>query len=206
MVAQPGPTIYPTVSDDSDSTYMYADTNASGTYTFFSDQGDTPTDFATILTIAVNIRYGWSATPTNTTWDAILAHITKSDGTTFLAGGDLVSTPQTIVNPPDTDATIRTTGAVGFVAVDTAATKTDWDGMQLHIGVVRTRSKGGGTEQQRIYETYITGTYTPSTPASPRETRTFRRVLQAVNRAGSFAVGQSGVLVPERRILVPVRG
>lgn len=198
--------------DASDATYGFVSTNASGTYARSMPFDSVPSDIASVTALSVLVRYGWSATPTNTTWDqagstanGIEARIVASDLTTILAANLSGGTLQEVVGLP-TATTPTNSPTVPFNYVNTGASQAQWDSARIQVQINRTRSKGGGTEEQRIYEVTITGTYTPTAPASPRETRTFRRVLQAVNRAGSYIVGPSGVLVPDRRILVPVRG
>jgi len=72
-----------------------------------------------------------------------------------------------------TTTTPTTSSVIQFTGVDTAASKTDWDGAVVRIYFDITRNKGGDSLTERVFAAQITGTYTvAATPvraaASPR--------------------------------------
>lgn len=158
------------LSDDADGTFDGQNTNASGGYEYGRDLADTPANFVSMDAIAIQYRYGWSGTPSNTTWDDVRARIVTSDGATVLAGqaSTLIDAWVTIA-ANITTTTPTNSSAVSMPYVNTGATKAQWDGAILQIKWDRTRSKGGSTEVARVYEAWITGTYTsgPITGVAP---------------------------------------
>jgi hypothetical protein len=120
-----------------------------------------PSDFKTMNSLSIQLRFGWSATPTNTTWPLLAAKIVNSGVTeTILAaatsGGDYQSIQTNITTTTATNSSV-----ISFSFLDTAAEKSLWDNNAfVLIGIDRVRNKGGGTEEQRVYALSLTGEYT----------------------------------------------
>lgn len=166
------------LGDNSDSTFGEATTNATGNYSMDWELDDMPGDFASMDSLAIVLRYAWSATPTNTTWDSLQVGVYRSDGTT-----QLVSSTWTVVASSITTTTPTNSSSTPLATV-TAGDKTIWDGARVRIRIVRTRNKGGGSEGQRVYEADLSGTYTTTGP-TPRP-QPFRMTLQAAHRASGW--------------------
>jgi hypothetical protein len=167
-----------TLGDNNDGTYGEVTNNADGNYTQgwqLDDPTTADTDFGTMDDLACVVRYGWSATPTNTVWEnpsaggteGITVYITTSDAATQLAGASSsLADGEEIVAAP-TAETPTNSSSVGFTYVNTTATAAQWDGAIVVITIGRNRSKGGGSEGQRIYEVDFTGNYSiASTPGT----------------------------------------
>ena len=149
------------LSDDSDTTYDGQNTNSSGTYEYGRELGNMPTDFAHMDTITSTYRRAWESAPSNSTWDSTSMRIMRSDGTTPLAGNS-VSPYWILVEATVNATTPANSGPAGGWWVDTSADKSVWDSAIIQYRVTRTRSKGGDSLGQRIYEISINGTYTQS--------------------------------------------
>jgi hypothetical protein len=147
------------LDDSSDATFGEVTTNTTGSYGESFALADMPADFGNATSISHSVRYAWSATPTATTWDTLAIRIVSSDGSVILAAADSGGAYATVASSITT-TTPTTSAATGFAYVNTAATKAQWDGALVQIGIARTRSKGGGSEGQRVYEAFITGAYT----------------------------------------------
>ena len=150
------------LADDSDATYGEVSTNVQGNYGESFALGDTPADFATMLTALFSVRYAWSATPTSTTWNFIDARIVS--GATVLAAADSGGAMQRFVSSITATSPTTSTPA-SFSYVNTAADQTAWDAAIIQVELYRTKIKGGGTEGMRVHEVYVTGTYTATAPS-----------------------------------------
>ncbi len=147
------------LSDDADGTFDGQNTNSSGTYQYGRELANTPADFKSMDTVSCQLRYGWQSAPNNSTWDTLSARIMASDGTTVLAAATSGGAFKQIA-APGTTATPTNSSVVGFDYVNTGATKAQWDGALIQVQWVRTRSKGGDSFGCRVYEGWVTGTYT----------------------------------------------
>jgi hypothetical protein len=114
-----------------DSKYIYVDTNASvSTYATF--KLDTmPSDFGSMDTLSVNLRYFRSAGTVTNIWDYISIRVVKS------GGSDLVSTY--VIEPHPGPTTPTNTGVLNFTGVNTSDSKADWDGARVTISLGTTR-------------------------------------------------------------------
>jgi hypothetical protein len=140
-----------------DTDFGFVNTNTTGTYTQGYELGDMPSDFDNMTsTLAIQLRYGWSATPSNTTWPSLTARIVS--GSTILAaatsGGDFQSIATSITTTTPTNSS-----AISFSYVNTSASKSDWDAAVVEILIERSRSKGGSTNEQRVFALSVTGQY-----------------------------------------------
>ena len=156
------------LGDNSDATYGYYSTSADVQVDQGWELANVDADLGTMLTLSVILRYGWSATP-NDIWQLAAAPGTAGlqcriiSGATILAAADAGGAFATIVAAPASDATIRNSSAYVFSTsgyLNTAADKTAWDAAVVEIRIARDKVKGGGTEEQRVYEADFTGTYT----------------------------------------------
>lgn len=155
-----------TIAGAEDGDYIYVNQNASGIYSTYYPLQDVPTDFSSISSLQVRLRYGWSATPTNTNWDNLYARIETSGGT-ILAAADAGGTYQTVVSSITT-TTATNSSNVAFSYVNTGASKADWNDAWFRIGVVRTKIKGGGSQEQRIYAAEVSGVYNEAAPVTTK--------------------------------------
>ena len=130
--------------------------NSTGDY----DQGwalaDMPSDFASMSTLSIQLRYGWDDAPGLSDWTALEARIMS--GTTVLAGstsgGGFQSVATNITTTTPTNSAV-----ISFAYVNADADKSTWDAGVLEIRIGRNRNKGGSTAEQRVYATQATGTY-----------------------------------------------
>jgi hypothetical protein len=124
-----------------------------------------PGDFGDMIDLAFRVRYGWSATPTNTTWPVLSARLVTDDNAVVLAANASGGGFQTFVSNI-TDTTPTNCTSTGFTYVNTGASKTNWDNAKLEIRITRDRTKGGGTEGQQIYAAEVTGNYNEAGPGA----------------------------------------
>lgn len=152
-----------TIAAADDADFAVDTSNTSGTTTL--DQGyildNKPTDFITMATVSVQLRYGWAAAFSNRTWDTLAARI--MNGTQVLAGSSSGGGFQTVASSITT-TTATNSAVTAFTYVNTTATKTDWDAAVLEMRIVSTRSGGGSSIGRRIYAAEITGTYNAYRP------------------------------------------
>lgn len=178
------------LGDNSDATYGGNNNNSTGEWAAGWELGNMPTDFGTMSTLSLEVRYGWGAAPSNLTWGNISASIWTADGTTLLAaftsGASTASTAlwQPIVQNITTTGQTNS-GAVAFSYVNTTADKTAWDSAVVHISVQQSRSKGGQVNSQRVYEADITGTYATGASTIPG-TFTADANIKKLDIAGTF--------------------
>jgi hypothetical protein len=151
------------LGDNSDSTFGGFNTNATSSVNQGWELGNVDSDFDSMDTLEIVLRYAWSASVSNSLWDTLEARIMAADGTTVLAAANSGGTLQVLVTNI-TNTTILNTSSIAFTYVNTSATKAQWDGAVVEIRITRTRSKGGDSAEQRVYEVDFTGTYTPSGP------------------------------------------
>ena len=157
-------TSYPdgNLGDNSDATYGYVNNNGTNAYDMGWEMGDTPSDFGTMTALSVVLRYCWGTDPgTASTWPGLECRITASDGTTVYAGAGGGGWLTVVASVANTVTTPTDSGSVGMVltAAGSAATKSEWDAAILQIRIQRTKVKGGSSDQQRVHEADLTGTY-----------------------------------------------
>lgn len=136
--------------DDTD--YVYDATNSTHEGSCYFSLGDMPTDFVTMKTCTINLRYAWQSGTQTNAWTTLRARIYKSDGTTAL-------TDKTDIASSITTTTLTNSGAISFTGVDTAATKADWDGARVYIYFNITKSKSGDTLRKMVSGAEVKGTY-----------------------------------------------
>jgi len=153
------------LNDGSDSTYGYDDTNSTGTYDQDYNLNATPADFTTMDTLSVQARVQEDAPDANLTWDDLRVIIYGTGHLTLLAALNIGASTQSLGDPPEssTPSNLPSTPQ-SFGYINTAATKSDWDGATITIAIIKTRQKGGGSVQMRVLELTLSGTYTPASP------------------------------------------
>jgi hypothetical protein len=146
------------LGDNSDATFGNRSTN--GTTTGVDqgwELGDVDADLDNVDTLAIVLRYGWSATPVNSTWPLLAARVMS--GATVLAAADSGGTFETVATDI-TDTSPTNSSSIPFTYVDTGATKAQWNAAVVEIRISRVRTAGGGAQTQNVYEADLTGTYT----------------------------------------------
>lgn len=170
------------IASANDANFAENTSNLSGTSTL--DQGyllgDTPSDFATMDSLSVRIRYGWNGAFSNRTWTVLGARI--MDGATVLAAAD-ADGAFTEAATAITNTTPETGSVVAFAHVNTTATKAQWDAGVVELRQVSVRTAGGSSVARRVYAFEVTGVYTV---ASVRAVTTMK--------AWSGSVWQPGLL------------
>lgn len=137
-------------TDDAD--YVQDATNSSHTGTARFTLADMPSDFLSMATIAIKLRYAWQTGTQVNTWDTLAAQIVQSDGSTALT--DSVTIASAI-----TTTTLTNSSAVTLTNPDTSAAKSVWDGALVLIKFTITKSKSGDTLGKRVFAAEVTGTY-----------------------------------------------
>ena len=210
IIANPGGAT--ALSDNADGTFDGQNTNSSGAYQYGRELADMPSDFGTMATLSISLRYAWESAPSNTTWDSLQCRVMRSDGVTVLAGATSTeSTSWKTVASSITTTTPTTSTASAWTYVDTTATKAVWDAAIVQVQWNRTRSKGGDSLGMRVYEGFITGTYNVGAV-----TQTGSFVADAIkkrNQTGSFVadaikkrIGLAGSFVADAVARVPRSG
>jgi hypothetical protein len=126
-----------------------------------------PTDFETMQSLSIQLRYGWDAFSNLTTWGALAGRITDSTGTTILAAADSGGA-YSIVASNITTTTPTNSSVLSFSFVDTTASKATWENAIVELLIQRTRVKGGTTNSQRVYAASIDGVYNLTAPPETR--------------------------------------
>jgi hypothetical protein len=140
-----------------DTNFGYVDTNTVGTYTQGYLLDDMPLTFNTMTsTLSIQLRYGWSVSPSLATWPTLTARIMS--GTTVLAAATAGGAFQTIESNI-TATTPTNSGVVAFSYVNTTANRDLWNDAHVEILIERGRNKGGSTEEQRVFALSVTGQY-----------------------------------------------
>lgn len=144
-------------TDDAD--YVYDATNSTHTGVGVFELANMPSDFGTMSTVSINLRYAWAAGTQVNDWLTLTAQIYKSDGTTALTNAVTIASSITTT-------TLTNSGAVALTGVDTAATKADWDGAYVFLRWSINKNKSGDTLRKNVYAAEVTGTYSQSTQVS----------------------------------------
>jgi len=140
------------LADDSDSTYGEVTTNSTDTYTQLWTFPTLPSDFDTLDTLNYQVRYGWDSAPSNTTWDSIGIYTESSSKASVYSA---LAYASSITNTSPVTGPVTDAGLVGG-----PYTKAQLEAAFVRIDLGRTRSKGGDSNGMRVYEVWITGTYT----------------------------------------------
>ena len=141
-----------------DTNFGFVNTNTTGTYTQGYLFNGTPVDFSTMRSgLTIQLRFAWNAyDATLSTWPSLTARIVS--GATILAastaGGAFQSIATSITTTTPTNSAV-----VGFSYVNSTADKTTWDSAVVELLIDRARSKGGTTNEQRVFALSITGEY-----------------------------------------------
>lgn len=149
-----------------DNEYAHEDGNNTHSFAGYWDIGSVPTDFASMDTISINLRYVTDTTNANMEWTGLGAAIVDSTtGTLYadngagnhvwLAGDGNTGTDISTTTATNTGATALTVTTAG-----SNATKANWDAAKLEIHWQTNKIKGGGTVDRRVTAAEITGTYT----------------------------------------------
>ena len=120
--------------------------------------GDTPSDFGTMDTLFVQLRYAWQSGTQVNIWAALRARVFRSDGTTPLTNEATLALAITTETPTNSSV-------IQFTGVDTSADKSVWDGAVVRIYFDITKVKGGDSLEERVFAAQITGTYTAEVPS-----------------------------------------
>ncbi len=161
------------LNDDSDSTYGYIAVNADRLSLPAScaeyNLSDTASDFTTAISGTVNVKYRWDNSThtspyyaTSKLWPSLGVRVVKSDGSTVLASATGAVNMQTVASSI-TAETATWSGEISFGYVDPDATKTDWDGAKIQIGITTDKVGGGNAYWQCVLEAKVTLSYTAST-------------------------------------------
>ncbi len=161
------------LNDDSDSTYGYIAVNADRLSLPAScaeyNLSDTASDFTTAISGTVNVKYRWDNSThtspyyaTSKLWPSLGVRVVKSDGSTVLASATGAVNMQTVASSI-TAETATWSGEISFGYVDPDATKTDWDGAKIQIGITTDKVGGGNAFWQCVLEAKVTLAYTAST-------------------------------------------
>lgn len=143
-----------------DTNFGFVNTNATGTYVQGYRFNGVPADFVSMSNLSIQLRYAWGATPTNSTWNTLSARIIAPGfpGDFPLAastsGGAFQSVDTNITTTTPTNSSV-----ISFDFVGNPLGKAGWDDGVVEILIERTRIKGGGTEEQRVFAVSITGEY-----------------------------------------------
>jgi hypothetical protein len=136
----------------------------------------------------------------------------------ILAAGDAVGAFEEIVAGNITTTTITNSSSVAFSYVNTEAVLAAWDSAVVEIRINIDRSKGGNTDEFRVYECDITGTYDDSavalfevvqfdTVGSDNPSSSWPFVLPATPTVGNTLIvvlnGRQGNESPESEIVKP---
>lgn len=140
------------IASHDDADYVYDNTNSTHEGVASFSLGDMPSDFKTMRSVKINLRYFWGVGSQVNAWTTLRARIFKSDGTTALTNKTDVASSITTTTPTDS-------GAVTMLGVDTTATKADWDGALVYIYFNITKSKGGDVIRKCVSAAEVTGSY-----------------------------------------------
>jgi len=151
------PPVLEVIASASLSTDVHDTSNTNHTGTADYALSDMPSDFGTMLTLLVNLRYGWQTGSQVNTWSSLVVQIFRSDGSTPLTDA------RTIASSITTNDT--TSGALAFTGVDTSADKSVWDGAIARISWTISKSMAGDTLEERVFAAELTGTYNIATAA-----------------------------------------
>lgn len=146
-----------TIANADDGDYGYVNKNVTNDYGAGFVLENVPADFATMATCQVRIRYGWSATPTNSNWTVLGARVVTTTGTILAAGTSGGAWQSVATSITTTSATNSSNVTFGYV--NTGANKAAWNDAIFEIDIERQKIKGGGSEEQRVYAAEISGTY-----------------------------------------------
>lgn len=181
-----------TIATAVDSDFGEVTTNSDGNYADGYLLDNMPGDFGTMDDLSVQLRYGWSATPSNTTWPTLGARVVVESNGTILAGATAGGGYQTVAS--SITATTPTNSSVtGFTYVNTSASKADWDDANLQIVMVRDRSKGGGGQGQRVYAGDVTGNYS----IAVGEDVLLADDVESASETGTPVIGQKHVILAD---------
>lgn len=137
-------------TDDTD--YVYDATNSSHTGTANFTLADMPSDFGTMATLSIRLRYAWQVGTQVNAWSTLTARVFKSDGSTALTNLATVASSITTTTPTNSSV-------INFTGVDTTSGKSIWDGALVQIGFVIAKAKSGDTVQKCVFAGELTGTY-----------------------------------------------
>jgi hypothetical protein len=146
------------LGDDSDSTFSGDGTNGDfdGVHSFLL--GDVDTDLRAMTTLSVVLRYARSANGGNKTWDTLACRIVSADEGIILAAADAAGAFETVASDITT-TTPTDSSSIPFSYVNTEAPLDTWDDAVIEIRLIFSRVKGGNTDEMRVYEADLTGTY-----------------------------------------------
>ena len=175
-----------------DGSYVHTDNNNSNTEYAWFPLGNMPSDFESMDTLSINVRYLRDVNGPDKAWDSLQAQIFTADGgTTSLVA--LLTVASSI-----TTRTATNSGATAFTSV-TASDKTTWDGAWLRLTWNKTKNKGGENDSFRVTAAELTGTYTQTVTATdvdPVESSV------AVASATATVTGQTDVAPVESSVAV----
>jgi hypothetical protein len=146
-----------------DTNFAHDASNLAGTTT--QDQGyevnTFPADLYGMLTLTVQLRYGWASSFSNRTWNSLSARIMS--GATVLAGSTLGGGFETVVSGPITNTSPVDSSVVSFSYVNQDARRATWESAIMEMRIDTTRSAGGSSIERRVYAAQFTGTYSTGT-------------------------------------------
>lgn len=143
-----------TIGTASDTDYVQTQQNATGRYTAEFTLDNMPSDFGTMTTLSIQLRFLQSGL-SNNTWDTLAARVYESGGTTPLTDEATVSSSITATSA--TNSTV-----IGFTGVNTSQKSAVWNGAVVRIYFDITKNKGGDTFSAQVTAGELTGTYETS--------------------------------------------
>lgn len=154
------PPVLQVIGSANDSTNVHDTSNTSHTGTADYALGDTPSDFGTMATLSVNIRYAWQSGTQTNTWTTLAVQIFQSDGSTQLTNSRTIASSITTSTPTNS-------GALAFTGVDTTSGKAVWDGAIARISWSISKNMSGDSLEERVFAAELTGTYNIAATVSP---------------------------------------
>jgi len=148
------------VSSPTDTNWVTNDqTETSATQGF--QLNDMPTDFDTMATLDIKVRYRELNDGSGNDIVAVLAQIVQADGTTPLTDQVSLFAVGSPIGSPDCDPACAWTNdaTTTLTNLDTTATSTVWDGAELELTWTYTKAAAADNEQAQISTLEMNGTY-----------------------------------------------
>lgn len=145
------PPVFELISGAVDGSYLGDSTNSDHTSEGIFNINDMPTDFLTMTTLSIRLRYKWSAYATSKLWSTLTAQITDSSSVAL--------TNEVTVASSITATTGTNSAVVAFTGLNTTAGKTTWNGARLVVRITLDRVGGGNTNEAQVTAGELTGTY-----------------------------------------------
>ena len=146
------PPVLQSIATADDATNVHDTNNATHTGVAVFELGDTPTDFGTMDTLSIRVRFAIQSGARVNTWDLLTGQVVAADGTTPLTAERTLAID--IINTTPTNTTV-----LAFSSLNTSADKATWDGALVILRFSVTRDMGGDALEERVLAAELTGTY-----------------------------------------------